>query len=106
MMILPLQMNYFANFQPLSILLNILVVPYFSLIVIPLMFFLLLLSFIPLGIVHVVDLLFTYMQSAVIQLLFHVDKFASFPFEIGDMPVLRSDVYYSPLITLMLNLQS
>ncbi|HLS61497.1 MAG TPA: DNA internalization-related competence protein ComEC/Rec2 [Virgibacillus sp.] len=106
MMILPLQMNYFANFQPLSILLNILVVPYFSLIVIPLMFFLLLLSFIPLGIVHVVDLLFTYMQSAFIQLLLQVDKFASFPLKIGDMPVLMTVIYYALFIMLMINLQS
>src|SRR5699024_2049241 len=38
MAILPLQLHYFFLFQPLSILLNIIVVPYFSLFVIPLMF--------------------------------------------------------------------
>jgi len=106
MMILPLQINYFANFQPLSILLNLLVVPYFSLIVIPLMFFLLVLSFIPLGIVHVLDLLFTYMQSAFIQLLLQVDTFASFPLMIGEMPVLMAVIYYVLFILLMINLQS
>src|SRR5699024_8195039 len=41
MVILPLQFHYFSHFQPLSILLNLLIVPYFSLFVIPLMFLLL-----------------------------------------------------------------
>src|SRR5699024_437655 len=44
LVILPLQIAYFSNFQPLSILLNVIVVPYFSLFVIPLMFFIFLLS--------------------------------------------------------------
>src|SRR5699024_7299715 len=38
MMIVPLQFNYFYTFSPLSIVLNTIVVPYFSLLVIPLMF--------------------------------------------------------------------
>src|SRR5690625_6596824 len=66
MMMLPLQMNYFANFQPLSILLNILVVPYFFLFVILLLLYLYLFSFIPLLIVYSLYSHITYIQSAFI----------------------------------------
>src|SRR5699024_10321003 len=47
MAILPLQLHYFSLFQPLSILLNIIIVPYFSLFVIPVMFLFLLGSLLP-----------------------------------------------------------
>lgn len=40
MAILPLQFHYFHTFQPLSIFVNFIIVPYFSLFVIPFMFFL------------------------------------------------------------------
>src|SRR5699024_5873256 len=56
MMILPLQLAYFSTFQPSSILLYFLVVPYFSLFVIPYMFILLVLSFLPSILIHLFDL--------------------------------------------------
>src|SRR5699024_11755553 len=47
MVILPLQIHYFSIFDPSSILLNLIVVPYFTLFAIPILFFLLFLSLIP-----------------------------------------------------------
>src|SRR5699024_936163 len=47
MVILPLQLYYFSILEPLSILVNVIVVPYFSLFVIPVMFFLLLMLPLP-----------------------------------------------------------
>src|SRR5699024_3765742 len=68
MMILPLQLAYFSTFHPLSILLNVLVVPYFTLFVIPSMFLLLLFS--PLTfVVELFDKLFVPVQQSFIAFL-------------------------------------
>lgn len=69
MAILPLQLNYFSLFQPLSILVNVIVVPYFSLFVIPFMFIILLLSFLPSSFLHALDVLFIFIHERVLILL-------------------------------------
>lgn len=94
MMILPLQFSYFSLFQPLSILVNVIVVPYFSFIVIPLMFLMLLLSPVFHGLITLFDTLFTNMQYMFIEFLEFIDKIANYPIVIGDFPIMMTVIYY------------
>lgn len=94
MMIVPLQIIYFSTFQPLSILLNSIVVPYFSLFVIPAMFLLLLCSPIFPIFATLFDHIFGYVQSIMIQLLNLIDHYFYFPWIIGDLPLIAIIIYY------------
>lgn len=94
LMILPLQLAYFSTFQPLSILINVLAVPYFSLFVIPFMFILLPLSFLPTVLTGLFDHLFVSIQKLFIVMLEKVDVFADFSFVIGDIPAGFTISYY------------
>lgn len=98
MAILPIQMNYFSLFQPLSILLNLVVVPYFSVFVIPFMFFLLLFSFLPSTFLHAFDMLFVGIHHAVIQSIEWVDRLFNYPLLVTDLPVWFFILYYFALL--------
>lgn len=105
LMILPLQLAYFSTFQPLSILLNVIVVPYFSLFVIPFMFFLLFLSFLPTIVTDSFDLLFVHIHRTFIVVLEKFDIYADFPFIIGDITITFAVFYYVLLFSLMRYIQ-
>lgn len=94
MMIIPLQLAYFYTFQPLSILLNLLVVPYFSFFVIPFMFFILLLSPLPAPILSVCNVIFETVQRLFIDVLQIIDQIAYFPYILGAMPFYAVVIYY------------
>src|SRR5690625_2872167 len=94
MMILPLQFAYFHTFQPLSILLNLIVVPYFSLFVIPLMFILIIMMPFFTPIIHLIDQFFVSIQSIFTILLEFFDQIFYYPFILGDFPILFTIVYY------------
>lgn len=94
MMILPLQFAYFSLFQPLSILVNVIVVPYFSLIVIPLMFLMLLFSPLSNVLIGFIDISFVNIQNIFIKCLELIDKTANYPMIIGDFPILVAVIYY------------
>src|SRR5690625_4600687 len=87
MMILPIQLAYFSFFQPLSILVNVIVVPYFSFFVIPLMFLILIFSPLFQFFIAVFDSLFAFMQNIFISFIELVDNMASYPIVIGDFPM-------------------
>src|SRR5699024_6793941 len=106
MMILPLQLSYFSTFQPLSILLNVIVVPYFSIFVIPLMFIFLFLSPFPVSIVIFLDYFFVHIHSIFIHLVTLIDKHADYPWIIGNMPIVATVLYYVLFFMLMKYLQS
>ncbi|WP_029266834.1 DNA internalization-related competence protein ComEC/Rec2 [Virgibacillus alimentarius] len=106
MMILPLQLSYFSTFQPLSILLNVIVVPYFSIFVIPLMFIFLFLSPFPVSIVKFLDYFFVHIHSIFIHLVTLIDKHADYPWIIGNMPIVATVLYYVLFFMLMKYLQS
>lgn len=93
MMILPLQFNYFSSFQPLSILLNTVVVPYFSLFVIPLMFLLLFLSLFP-PVLPLIDSFFVCIHSKILYLIEWVDQLFYFPWVIGSFPLSFAVIYF------------
>src|SRR5699024_4085333 len=106
MMILPLQLAYFSTFQPLSILLNVIVVPYFSLFVIPFMFFLLFLSFFPLIFINFFDQLFVRIQHTFISFVEFIDKHADYPWIIGEIPIEIAVLYYALFFIFMRNIQN
>lgn len=93
MMIVPLQLSYFSVFQPLSIILNILVVPYFTMFVIPLLFILLFTAPMPF-ISEGLDIIFTYVHNGFMWVIKAVDKVADFPFIFGSFPLMMAVLYY------------
>lgn len=101
MVILPLQVNYFYNFQPLSILLNVIVVPYFSLIVIPLSFLLLLFIYVPEPVIQFVEKLFLFIHDMMLTFIDFVDTYLYFPMLIGTFPTYAVIIYYVFLIFFM-----
>lgn len=93
LMILPLQLAYFYTFQPLSIILNVLAVPYFSLFVIPFMFLILILSPFPI-IVNVLDPLFVLIHQLALHIIQVIDMSVNHPFIIGPLPVVSAVLFY------------
>ncbi|SET61886.1 competence protein ComEC [Oceanobacillus limi] len=100
MMILPLQFIYFYTVSPLSIIVNVFVVPYFSFFVIPLMFLFLLFSFIPV-ITKPIDHLFTGIHSFFLTIMEKLDNFAYFPWTTGAFPMLLLLIYFILLLFFM-----
>ncbi|ASK63134.1 DNA internalization-related competence protein ComEC/Rec2 [Virgibacillus phasianinus] len=94
MMIIPLQLAYFYTFQPLSILMNVIVVPYFSLFVIPVMFFMLLLSPFPAPLLLLFNAIFETVHRYFIHLIQFIDQTAYFPYILGSMPLYAVILYY------------
>ena len=95
MVILPIQLNYFSLFQPLSILLNLVIIPYFSIFVIPFMFFFLLFSFLPESILHAFDLLFIGIHHKVLLFIEWVDQHFNYPLYVPELPVSFFICYYA-----------
>ncbi|MGP4107209.1 DNA internalization-related competence protein ComEC/Rec2 [Virgibacillus sp. L01] len=105
MVILPLQLLYFSTFQPLSILLNVMVVPYFSLFVIPFMFLLLLMSPFAGALLPYLEILFNRIHDHFISFICLIDQFAYYPWVIGSFSLGDTIVYYSVLLIFLKNLE-
>ncbi len=98
--ILPLQLHYFSTFHPLSIFVNLLVVPYFSL-VIPLMLIFLILTFLPQTVLHLLTSPFELLHSFVIQQLEHLNYLFKEMFIVGDLSLYLILLYYFVFYTLL-----
>lgn len=106
MMIVPLQIAYFSTFQPLSIILNLIIVPYFSLFVIPFMFILIIGTIIlPPFITHIFDRLFIPINDTILSLIEFIDNIADFPLIIGTFPLGAVIIYYVLFFVFMALLQ-
>lgn len=105
MIILPLQVNYFYHFQPLSILLNFFIVPYFSLFVIPFTFLLFLFIYLPNPIIKLVEKLFLIIHQNVLSLIHVIDQHFYFPMLIGTFPTYAIVIYYLLLIAFMIYIE-
>lgn len=105
MVILPLQLTYFSTFHPMSILLNMLVVPYFTFFVIPYMFILLLTSLLPAPLFYLVEMLFLRIHELFLISIEMVDKVAYYPFTIGQPPLVWSFIYLMLFVVFMRQLQ-
>src|SRR5699024_12131885 len=94
-----------STFQPSSILLNFLVVPYFSLFVIPYMFILLVLSFLPSILIQLFDLLFVRVHRFVMMLIEFIDEYVDYPFIIVEVTIELACIYYSLFFTCIRSIQ-
>lgn len=94
MIILPLQIHYFSIFQPASILLNVIIVPYFSLFVIPLMFSFFILLVFPSFVLHFIENYFLAIHTFVIKFIQIIDTHANAPLIIGEFPIYYACIYY------------
>ncbi|HZW67672.1 MAG TPA: DNA internalization-related competence protein ComEC/Rec2 [Pseudogracilibacillus sp.] len=105
MMIVPLQMYYFYHFQPLSILLNVIIVPYFSLFVIPSMFFSFILYILPLPLKQLFEKLFLLVHETVLSFIIFIDRYMNFPFTSGEITLFFAIIYYFLLLMMMIHLE-
>lgn len=105
MVILPLQLHYFHLFQPLSILVNLFVVPYFSFFVIPALFILMLLHWLPSIFISMFDSIFIFIHQHMLQLIQWIDRYLDYPFVIGEISLYVTIIYYGLLVLLMKTLE-
>lgn len=105
MIILPLQFNYFSFFQPLSIILNVIIIPYFSLFVIPFMYILLPLTLLPFPIVKFLDQAFMFIHQFVLQFIFWFDKIADTPWVIGTFSISITCLYFILFLIMMMEVE-
>lgn len=105
MMILPLQIHYFFIFQPLSIIINLIIVPYFSLFVIPTMFILLICITLPKWVIHPFEKVFLKVNDVVLDFIFFIDQHANYPLIIGEMSLYFTIIYYLIFICMMIYLE-
>lgn len=101
MIILPLQLHYFSTFRPLSILLNVIIVPYFSLFAIPFLFFLLLLLPLPAVILQWLDQFFIHIHQYMLILINWLDHQVHDVFVIGEFSLLYAMIYYVCFLFMM-----
>ncbi|MGM8213898.1 DNA internalization-related competence protein ComEC/Rec2, partial [Virgibacillus sp. W0430] len=105
MAILPLYIVHFSTFHPLSIFLNVVVVPYFTLFVLPYLFVLLVLSIFPSFVFHMVENMFIWTHDLFLTFLKAVDKWTYFPFITGEISLHWIIVYCILFVIFMYNLQ-
>lgn len=105
MVIVPIQVLYFYQVQPLSILLNVFVVPYFSIFVIPLLFMMLLFIWIPNPILSVIEVVFIHIHEPFLKILGVIDQTFHMPIYPGELSTLTILLYYILFYLLMLFLQ-
>lgn len=103
MVILPFQFIYFSMVQPLSILLNVIVVPYFSFLIIPGMFLMGILSPLPF-IPSMLDKLFLLLHERFLILLELLDKKLNYPWVNGSFPLMFIILYYVIICMLMISI--
>lgn len=107
MIILPLQIMYFFQVQPLSIFLNMIIVPYFSFFAIPLMFILFLLLLVPLSspLTSLLDTLFTTLHPLIMKAITWVDLNFDYPLLPGDHFIQFTPLYLLLFILFMQSLE-
>src|SRR5699024_10873938 len=103
--ILPLQIHYFSIFQPLSIIINVIVIPYFTLFVMPLLFIQLISIFLPNIITSFIDTFFRFMHEKALNLIASLDTFGQFPLFIGNMNMFTVILYYSFFVIFLICLE-
>src|SRR5690625_4685349 len=106
MVITPLQIYYFYYFQPLSIIVNSLIVPYFSLFVIPAMFLLLILSPLLPKFALIFDKFFTFIHDIILSMIYGIDYLFDYAWIIGKISLVTIVVYYIALNMMMAYLEN
>lgn len=105
MVIVPLQMYHFYHFQPLSILLNVVVVPYFSFFVMPLIVSTLSFPLLPLRIQNFLQGVFQKVHGSFLELLQYIDTKIQVIFLSGDVSLGMGVFYYILFFGMMVALE-
>lgn len=105
MIVIPLQLQYFYFFQPLSVIINSIIVPYFSLFVIPAMFLLLLFSPLFPKFALIFDNIFSKIHTIVLHILDLFDATFHYPWVIGTISKEVFFLYYVLLFFFMIYLE-
>lgn len=102
--ILPIQLNQFYSFNPLSVFLNLFAVPYFSFFVLPFLFItFLLLVFLP-PLFPLFDRIFDHVHNNVLSIFVIVDEYLYYPLIIGEIPLHFTILFYVCFIGFMMSL--
>ncbi|WP_101844346.1 DNA internalization-related competence protein ComEC/Rec2 [Halobacillus sp. Marseille-P3879] len=91
--ILPIQLNHFYEFNPLSLILNIVLVPYFSLFVIPIILMLVIMCWLLPSTVKEVSELLVKIHEGFLQLLISLSDGINIQWTVGELPVEWGVVY-------------
>ncbi|MFC4022733.1 DNA internalization-related competence protein ComEC/Rec2 [Oceanobacillus longus] len=105
MVIIPIQLAYFSIFQPLSIIINLIIIPYFTVFAIPCMYILLPLTFLPSVLLRPLDMTFTFIHKLVISFIEYIDGNFSFPLLMDAFPLIATVLYFVLFFTFMNDLQ-
>ncbi|CQR46906.1 ComEC family competence protein [Paraliobacillus sp. PM-2] len=105
LILLPLQMMHFYYFNPLAILLNVFLIPYFSILVMPFLFFLLIICFFYPSLTTFLDLIFQWMHAPMLRFITWIDQHLFHPFVVGEFPYLYVWFYYILLIGLFMAIE-
>lgn len=101
LMIIPLQLIYFYEIQPLGILLNLLIVPYISLFSLPILLLLFFISLFPFIQVQVFSNIFSWCNEHVLDFIQWIDQQLSAPIVTGEFSVVLICLYYSSLFIML-----
>ncbi|WP_163537807.1 DNA internalization-related competence protein ComEC/Rec2 [Gracilibacillus sp. YIM 98692] len=101
LVILPIQLQQFYEFQPLSILVNVLVIPYFTFFVLPFFLFLLFVLALPF-LVPLLDRLFVFVHTEMLNVLIYIDQFFGDSWVIGYISFVSLLLYYFLCILFMI----
>nr|WP_085508927.1 DNA internalization-related competence protein ComEC/Rec2 [Thalassobacillus devorans] len=105
LILLPIQLVHFFQFNPLSVFANLIYVPYFTIIVIPMMLFLSILTiFLPAVAVSISEP-FLYLHHFSLEGLRYMDSHLYYPWIAGRITPLYSLVYYIFLVLMLASLQ-
>ena len=105
MAIIPIQLAYFSIFQPLSIIVNLIIIPYFTVFVIPFMYILLPLTFLPKSIVYMFDIIFVSVHSTVLSFIEFIDENFFFPLLMDGFTFTETVFYFIIFSIFMYDLQ-
>ncbi|MFD1066322.1 DNA internalization-related competence protein ComEC/Rec2 [Oceanobacillus locisalsi] len=94
MAILPLQIYYFNIFHPLSVFINLLIIPYFTFFVIPLLYAFTMLHFLPASMLAMLDDLFLFIHTRALLLLEWIDKTLLSPVYLDQLPMFGVMIYF------------
>lgn len=95
MAILPLQIYYFNIFHPLSILVNLAVISYFTFFVIPLMYTFVLIHFLPGNLLSIADRSFAFIHEKVLIFIETVDDKLFSPIYLDELSIWGAAVYFT-----------
>jgi competence protein ComEC len=98
LVILPLQVSQFFFLNPLSGLLNLFAIPFYTFLGIPLLLLISVLLFLFPVAANKLGYVFTLLNESVIQLFQLVDKIAFFPWVTGKLPIGISLLYFAALV--------